>query len=347
MKCPECNAELINSTSLHFCPVCGAKITNTPSKTVAPKLQLKATNPMELSQQDDIQKDNNISELTFDSEKTAAEIKNTIKYSSGDTREELIRRIEFSENALKKMNSLEAEIIRLDKMKQKSEADKDNIKRKYHDFSIEFLICLCLVSLFFVGGIGFLISRILFAKLEIVKNIVFISSLIIAVLIPILSEISDRKKIKKEMGNKTVQDMLDANQKKIDGIEANIKGVKRKAREYIFSEEWKKAESFLPRDYFYPAAMEKMKFFLINGHADSMKEAVKLYDEYLHREKLEYEAKRAADEAQRTADMSEVTAIAASEASEYAKIIKEQNDSIEFWTRMNTYVTSEIYQTLK
>ena len=56
-------------------------------------------------------------------------------------------------------------------------------------------------------------------------------------------------------------------------------------------------------DYFYIAAMEKFKYFLVNGHADTMKEAVKLYDEYLHREKLEFEATRTADEAKRAVDM--------------------------------------------
>lgn len=114
-----------------------------------------------------------------------------------------------------------------------------------------------------------------------------------------------------------------------------LDSVKKELAEYRGSAEWSKAVSYIPKDYFYLSAIEKLLSFVKNGRADTMKEALDLYEEYLHREKMEYEAKRAADNA-------EVTAIATQEATEYSKIIAEKAQSIEYLTQMNAYRTTEI-----
>ena len=63
-----------------------------------------------------------------------------------------------------------------------------------------------------------------------------------------------------------------------------------------------------------------------------MKEALKLYDEFVHRKKLEKEARRAADNS--------------AEAAEYAKITSEKAANAEFWSLVNAYTTEEIYRKL-
>lgn len=117
--------------------------------------------------------------------------------------------------------------------------------------------------------------------------------------------------------------------------EKKLATAKRELATYKSSEEWSKAVSYIPKDYFYLSAITKMKSFAANGRADTMKEALTLYEEFLHREKMEYEAKRAADNA-------EMTAVAAAEASEYARITAEKAESIEFLTSINAYRTTTI-----
>ncbi len=108
------------------------------------------------------------------------------------------------------------------------------------------------------------------------------------------------------------------------------------------SERGKKALSIIPQDYFYPKAVEMILFYLQNGQADSIKEALKEYDQYLHRCKLEYEAERTANAAERTAKSAERTADAAmATARNTASMrdsmytIKQYEASTNFWTIYN------------
>lgn len=247
-----------------------------------------------------------------------------------DTRGELIAKIEYGEKVLKTMNNLEAEIKKLEEREKEIKKEQDDILLK-GPAEIPVLILLCVKGFFIGGGIGLVLALTVFSRSAFWGDFVLVAGAALGLLIPVVIQIGSARYEKYEMPG-----LLAEKDKELEEIGAGIKRAEQKAGEYIFSDEWKKAEEYIPRDYFYFTAMEKMKYFLINGHADSMKEAVKLYDEYLHREKLEYEARRAAD-------MSEMTAAAASEAAEYAKIIKEQNESIEFWTRMNTFVSAETY----
>ncbi len=95
------------------------------------------------------------------------------------------------------------------------------------------------------------------------------------------------------------------------------------------------AKSLIPPDYFYPTAIDKFIYFIKNGHADNMKEAIKEYDEHLHRQVLEEEARKA------TAN-SEVAAAAAVTSAQKSKEIAEKQETIEFWTMYNAYLTEKI-----
>lgn len=119
------------------------------------------------------------------------------------------------------------------------------------------------------------------------------------------------------------------------------------------SEEGAFAQKMIPPDYFYPAAIEKFIYFIRNGHADNMKEAVKEYDEYMHRMTIEYEAQlsrknseKAADYAKATAeaaaDTAKATALMAQENKKMTREMKEQQDSIAFWTLYNATLLEDI-----
>lgn len=64
---------------------------------------------------------------------------------------------------------------------------------------------------------------------------------------------------------------LAENERKLEEIAEEIKEAQRKSDEYLDSDDFSKAMEFIPHDYFYIAAMEKFKYFLVNGHADTMK----------------------------------------------------------------------------
>lgn len=118
----------------------------------------------------------------------------------------------------------------------------------------------------------------------------------------------------------------------IEKAQDRCKEIEKMIADYAATDEWRTALSYVPKDYFYMSALEKFKYYLENGHADNMKEALKLYDEFVHRKKLEKEARRAADNS--------------AEAAEYAKITSEKAASAEFWSLVNAYTTEEIYRKL-
>lgn len=107
----------------------------------------------------------------------------------------------------------------------------------------------------------------------------------------------------------------------IEKAQDRCKEIEKMIADYAATDEWRTALSYVPKDYFYMSALEKFKYYLENGHADNMKEALKLYDEFVHRKKLEKEARRAADNS--------------AEAAEYAKITSEKAASAEFWSLVN------------
>jgi len=103
------------------------------------------------------------------------------------------------------------------------------------------------------------------------------------------------------------------------------------------------AKSIIPQDYFYPDAVSMFIFYIRNGQADTMKEALKEYDQYIHRCKLEYETNRMANAAEQTARASERTAAAAERsaianesAANSARAVEQYSASTNFWTIYST-----------
>ena len=106
------------------------------------------------------------------------------------------------------------------------------------------------------------------------------------------------------------------------------------------------AKNHIPEDYFYPEAVAMFQYYIRNGQADSMKEALREYDQYLHRCRLEYQATRAASAsersasaaertaaaAERSADASERTAANSAAAANSARAIEQYSASTNFWT---------------
>ncbi len=90
------------------------------------------------------------------------------------------------------------------------------------------------------------------------------------------------------------------------------------------------ALEIIPKDYFYVQAVEKFIFFISNGHADSMKEALKEFDNYIHNAKME-------EFAEQQYVLAEKTAKASAEAARAAK-------NAEFWSLYNAYLSEKRYR---
>lgn len=144
--------------------------------------------------------------------------------------------------------------------------------------------------------------------------------------------------------------------KRIAQVESAISNEKVQLQAYMQSEIGTLAQKVIPPDYFYPAAVEKFIYFLRNGHADTMKEAVKEYDEYMHRITLEYEAQLQRENSEKAAAYAKASAVVASDMAkaaamssqanaemvQMAREIKEKQESIKFWTLYNGSLLEDI-----
>jgi len=92
------------------------------------------------------------------------------------------------------------------------------------------------------------------------------------------------------------------------------------------SKEAELVEELIPPDYREAFAVEKFIYFFRNGHVDTMKEAVREYDTYIHNITME----AAAEESSRAA---------AETALQAAKTAKNAEE-IQFWTMLNTFINA-------
>lgn len=183
--------------------------------------------------------------------------------------------------------------------------------------------------------IGTALSFFLFALLINISIIATIFGLIIAIGIVVLMVILSKRSADRK-NERLNAEILDCQNKK------NF--ILGKIREILASQEGTFARSFLPQDYFYPDAVERFLYYFNNGHCDTMKEAVREYDEYLHRAKMEFEARRSAIASERTAFASERAAAAAqTQIAQNAAIsaqlrnLQQDTANISFWTQYSAF----------
>lgn len=93
-------------------------------------------------------------------------------------------------------------------------------------------------------------------------------------------------------------------------------------------------KEIIPPDYRKAKIIEKFIFFIKNGHADTIKEAVREYDNYIHNLKLEQSAKRQAEAAEASLAVGQQAAEAAERAAKAAQ-------GAEFWSLYNAYLNEK------
>ena len=108
-----------------------------------------------------------------------------------------------------------------------------------------------------------------------------------------------------------------------------------KYKTFMESGRVKSLRVLLPSDYCYPQAVQQLRYYFKNGHADTIKEALQLYDNYLHRQRLE-------DAANRRAEAAEAAAHYAAETAESSRITAAKANETAFWSLYNAYLTEKI-----
>lgn len=267
-----------------------------------------------------------------------------------ETREEILEKLSFSEKQFNKMvgllNEEKAKKGKVEEIEERIERYKSSLDAA--NVGIYWYVLIAVVGAIFtiiVHSIAKIVAKFIDFITEGIfdgfKPGVFTGVLTaIAVIIVVGFIIYQIYYYKNE--RETMPGLIELEEKDLLKAQGILAEVTSKLVDFKNSEDWKNAVRYIPEDYFYPKAIDKLKYYIRNGHADSIKEALHLYDEFLHREKMEYEAARAADEARRAADSAEMTAIATAEATEYAKITAEQAERIEYWTAINALTNIEI-----
>ncbi len=109
---------------------------------------------------------------------------------------------------------------------------------------------------------------------------------------------------------------------------------------HMESDEAKLTRALVPPDYYYPAAVDKFIYYLRNGHADNMKEAVRMYDEFLHRQVMEEEARKVTANTEAAAEAATIS------AQKSIELVQKQ-ESVEFWTLYNACQLENINNKLR
>lgn len=122
--------------------------------------------------------------------------------------------------------------------------------------------------------------------------------------------------------------------KKIEEMDAEIKEgntlsyrIQTEISDLLKSEEGQFTASIIPPAYRKSKAINRFIYYFENGHVDTMKEAVKEYDQYIHNKKMENEAHRTTVAAEATEIATKQTAKSASEAA--------------FWSLYNAYLNEK------
>ena len=110
---------------------------------------------------------------------------------------------------------------------------------------------------------------------------------------------------------------------KINEHEMKIKQAEQREQKYLTREFWKFWDSF-PPEYRYEIAMSTIAGYFSSGRADSLKEAFNLYEEQVHRWRMESAANRAVElQRQQTAYLASIRATSAiSAAANVANYLK-------------------------
>ena len=236
------------------------------------------------------------------------------------------------------VDSVFGKIEEIDRMKAESEQLRKKISTVIPG-KATMLTMLSVLSLLVFGLFGAPVVLSIFRVTD--PGTIYLTFILVPT-VPFVSILLIRSRIVKEARAQEQADFM----RDVDLLDSRIQADFRQITAVLESDRGIYAKNHIPEDYFYPEAVAMFQYYIRNGQADSMKEALREYDQYLHRCRLEYQATRAASAsersasaaertaaaAERSADASERTAANSAAAANSARAIEQYSASTNFWT---------------
>lgn len=191
-------------------------------------------------------------------------------------REETLEKVTLALPVFEKINEL---FFAANSLKQQTlvartdeERARQNAKRKYKIDWKNFNPVLCIIGFVFLSGITLAIESSVEKMPAFAKLVLELA--IIAVCVKLY--LNQRARMRKK--HEETETQIDEMKSQMEEISKEIYRVTTENQELI---------NLMPRDYRYYDAVAFFENALANGRADSMKEAINLYEEYIHRQNME------------------------------------------------------------
>lgn len=198
------------------------------------------------------------------------------------------------------VDSVFGKIEEIDRMKAESEQLRKKISTVIPG-KATMLTMLSVLSLLVFGLFGAPVVLSIFRVTD--PGTIYLTFILVPT-VPFVSILLIRSRVVKEARAQEQADFM----RDADLLDSRIQADFRQITAVLESDRGIYAKNHIPEDYFYPEAVAMFQYYIRNGQADSMKEALREYDQYLHRCRLEYQATRAASASERSASAAERTA---------------------------------------
>lgn len=187
-----------------------------------------------------------------------------------------------------------------------------------------------------IYGLSAIFSPIIFNFVDESSGVAVVAAMVVLVAAIFLSVLTSKyisKRSNKQFWEE-VEEGIKHCQETLPRLNADAKANEKEIEKLLDSTEAKLVAKVIPPDYCDIDAVEKMIYFLQNGHADTLKEAIHEYDNYVHNQKMEVSAARQAEAAEATLSYSQQTAEAAQRTARAA-------EGAEFWALYNAYLNEK------
>ena len=195
------------------------------------------------------------------------------------------------------VDSVFGKIEEIDRMKAESEQLRKKISTVIPG-KATMLTMLSVLSLLVFGLFGAPVVLSIFRVTD--PGTIYLTFILVPT-VPFVSILLIRSRVVKEARAQEQADFM----RDADLLDSRIQADFRQITAVLESDRGIYAKNHIPEDYFYPEAVAMFQYYIRNGQADSMKEALREYDQYLHRCRLEYQATRAASASERSASAAE------------------------------------------
>lgn len=237
----------------------------------------------------------------------------------------LINQLEEAKKLICQIEGYEIKVNEIDNKIKKVELKRNSMKHEITQGSITIV-----VGTFFVSGFLFCINVLSLS----ITALAILGSIVLAIIIEILSS-NDKKEAAEEFFKSNMPVL-------IQGKDYYMS----LATDLYYSAEFQNASALVPQDYFDSESVDYLLMVVRNRRADSLKEAINLYESYLNQKRLEELQQQqllAAQEnnrlQQEQLEYAKQQLAASNQQAEYSRQIARNTRSTARAVKLNTFIT--------